>query len=199
MIYRFFKRVRAARALQVLVARLQATVKVQRWYRRRVALRLWQVRRLPPASVWRGLHDLLWLDTRNCHQVSVSAAAILVLQRFARLVVAKRRHRLAATMKRGARVGATQRLQAWWRGCSCRHTVRPVMEARRVDKIRRQLDAWRMMILQLQDNVRDVLADIKSQVGGVDYGWCSYKCCGSRWCDYRCCGSTWRALSELWS
>ena len=33
-----------------------------------------------------------------------------------------------------------------------------------MDKVRRQLDAWRMMILQLQDNVRDVMTDLKGQV-----------------------------------
>jgi hypothetical protein len=138
VVTRFLRRCRARRTFRALVTRHVSAVKVQRWYRRRRAA-------------------LAWLPLARAR-----AAAVLVA--FGRRVVARRRGRFAAAVKRGARVTAAFVLQRWWRGCACRRSVRPQMEVWRVQRVRKQLDAWRMLILSLEANVKDVQADIKGQV-----------------------------------
>ncbi len=146
MVGRFIRKSRARNRLRALVLRHIAAKRIQRWYRN-VSCLLNLIR-----SGWKPFRE---------------QRAERVLAAFGRRVVARRRHRFAAAYKRGVRLTATAVLQRWWRGCICRFRVRPQMEVWRVEKVRRQLDAWRMLILSLQGNVKDVLTDIKVQVGAV--------------------------------
>lgn len=142
VITRFMQHTRARNRLRVIVIRHVAAKRIQQWHRtvsflQKLVRSGWK----PPRTQW----------------------AEKILAAFGRRVVARRRNRFAATYKRGLRLTAVSILQRWWRGCICRFHIRPQMETWRVERVRRQLDAWRMLILSLQDNVKDVLADIKSQ------------------------------------